>query len=124
MDYSNVKNNFFYGMLVVAFIYVFVCFFNDISPDKTQNEEFALKLLKKLKTVEELDESEIKKINDEMTKILDKESKLGAIAKGSLVGAIKGGLTGCLVGGFEGAIAGSIIFATVAPVVIMAENMI
>ena len=123
MDYASVKNNFFYGMMMVAFLYIIFCFMDDNDPRKTPNEEFALTLLKKLKTVEELDAMEIKKIQDEMDKILKKESKLGAVAKGSLIGAIKGGLTGCLVGGAEGALAGSIVFGTVAPVIIMIENM-
>lgn len=124
MNYANIRNGFFYSIMVLSFMYVIFCIFDDKDPKKIYNKEFAKTLSRKLRTVKELDDLELKKIQIEIDKILNAETKLKSVAKKSVVGAIKGGMTGCLVGGMEGALAGGIVFGTITPVIMMVENMI
>ena len=123
MDYSNIQNNFFYGISILAIIYIIFCAIDDKDTKKKYNKEFAKILSKKLKNVNELDKIELDKIQNEINKILHTDTKIYNISKKTCISSIKGGLTGYLIGGVEGAIAGGIIFGAMAPVIIMVENM-
>ncbi len=122
MDYSNIKNKFFYGILVLAIVYIIFCVVEEDSINP--NKEFAKKLAARLESVDELDENERGKIQDEIDKLLSKPTVVAKIAKNSFTSAIRGALAGGLIGGVEGALAGGIIFGTITPVIVMVESMI
>jgi len=125
MDYSNLRSRLFYGLLIVAAIYIIFCITEAEDPSLEHNKEFAQELALKLETVKDLDVDEKRQIHEQMTKILNKKAgRMHNIAKQSFTSALRGGLTGGLVGGVEGALAGSVAFGVMSPVIVLVESML
>ena len=127
MNYSNLQSNLFYGLVVVAMLYILFCVRDARSAkqkDIYYSKKFAATLAQNLNNVKELDDVEKEKINKEMEKILDeKGAKVSKIFKSSVSSAMRGGLAGGLIGGAEGALSGGIAFATITPVIMMIEGL-
>jgi len=125
MDYKNLQNNLFYGLLIIAIIYVVFCITDIEDPKEKYNRAFSQELMLKLETVKDLDADEKRQIQEQASKILNKKSnRMEKVTKQSLMSSLRGGIMGGLVGGVEGALAGGVAFGVVSPVMILIESMI